>query len=98
MVRERRPALVAYACLFVGDRRDAEDLVHDAIVRTFARQRGVGDVRSAEAYVRQVIRTVFLDQVRSRRTWSRKVHLLAGAGSVAPAEDAATAATDVRAA
>ena len=59
MVRERRSALVAYACLFVVDRRDAEDLVHDAIVRTFARPRAVTEVHAAEGYVRQAIRTVF---------------------------------------
>jgi len=64
MVRERRSALVAYACLFVVDRRDAEDLVHDAIVRTFARPRAVTEVHAAEGYVRQAIRTVFLDQTR----------------------------------
>jgi len=98
MVRERRSALVAYACLFVVDRRDAEDLVHDAIVRTFARPRAVTEVHAAEGYVRQAIRTVFLDQTRKRQTWRGKAHLFDGASSAPGAEDAAAAATDVGAA
>jgi len=37
LLRERRPALIGYAALLTGDRREAEDLVHDAVVRTFGR-------------------------------------------------------------
>lgn len=95
MVQERRSALVAYACLFVVDRRDAEDLVHDALVRTFSRPRAIADVHSAEGYVRQAVRTAFLDQTRRRRTWRNKAHLLVGDEQVRPAEESATAATDV---
>lgn len=98
MVRERRSALVAYACLFVVDRRDAEDLVHDAIVRTFARPRSVTEIHAAEGYVRQAIRSVFLDQSRSRRTARSKAHLVDDVAQVRGAEDAATASADVGAA
>ena len=98
MVRGRRSALVAYACLFVADRRDAEDLVHEALVRTFARPRVVTEVHAAEGYVRQAIRTVYLDQVRRRRTWHEKAHLLGPGPSVRAAEDAASASADVGAA
>jgi RNA polymerase sigma-70 factor (ECF subfamily) len=98
MLQERRSALVAYACLIVVDRRDAEDLVHEAIVRTFSRPRAVTEVHAAEGYVRQAVRTVFLDQTRSRRTWLGKVHLLADGSVARPAEDAATASADVGAA
>ncbi|MBO9556339.1 MAG: sigma-70 family RNA polymerase sigma factor [Cellulomonas sp.] len=98
MVRDRRSALVAYACLFVVDRRDAEDLVHEALVRTFARPRVVTDPHAAEGYVRQAIRTVYLDQARRRRTRQEKAHLLDPGGPVPPADDAATASADVGAA
>jgi RNA polymerase sigma-70 factor (ECF subfamily) len=87
---------VAYACLFVVDRRDAEDLVHDAVVRTFARPRSVPDARSAEAYVRQAVRTAFLDQSRRRRTSREAAHLLDDAPTVRAAEDVAAASVDVR--
>lgn len=72
VIRERRPALVGYACLFVRDRSAAEDLVQEALVRTFARRRAIDDVHQAEAYVRRAIRTSFLDQARkdsSGRAW-----------------------------
>lgn len=98
MVRQRRSALVAYACLFVVDRRDAEDLVHEAIVRTFSRPRAVTEIHAAEGYVRQAIRTVFLDQTRARRTWSGKAHLFDGEPSARAPEGAATASADVGAA
>lgn len=98
LIRERRSALIGYACLFVADRRDAEDLVHEAVVRTFSRPRTISDVNAAEGYVRQAIRTVFLDQIRKQRTWQHKAHLF-GDDSPAPgAEQAASAAIDVRSA
>lgn len=98
VVRDRRSALIGYACLFTVDRREAEDLVHDAIVRTFARPRSVTDVHAAEGYVRQAIRTAFLDQVRSRRHWRENAHLFEDEPATRSAEDTATAAVDVRSA
>ncbi|WP_298455265.1 sigma-70 family RNA polymerase sigma factor [uncultured Cellulomonas sp.] len=98
MIRERRSALVGYACLFVVDRREAEDLVHEAVVRTLSRTRSVTDVHAAEGYVRAAIRTTFLDGVRRQRTWRERLHLLADPTSAPAAEHAATAAVDVRSA
>jgi len=76
LVRERRGALVGYAYLLAGERSAAEDLVHDAIIRTFSRARRLDDVRSAEAYVRRTISTQFLNGRRSRATARAKQHLL----------------------
>lgn len=98
VVRDRRSALVGYAALFTGNRRDAEDLVHDAVVRTFARPRSLTDVHTAEAYVRQAVRTSFLDGARRHRTWRSRAHLfVVDADSPSP-EHATTAVIDVRAA
>jgi RNA polymerase sigma-70 factor (ECF subfamily) len=94
MVQERRSALVAYARLFTADRGEAEDLVHEAVVKVFSRPRRISDVHAAEGYVRQAIRTIFLDQTRTRRAWRTKEHLLPAA-TVPSAEHAATAAVDV---
>jgi RNA polymerase sigma factor (sigma-70 family) len=83
MIRLRRPALVGYAYLLTGNRSQAEDLVHDALVRTFSRARALTDVRSTEGYVRKAIATTFLNDIRSRRAFTSRQHLL-----VEPATDA----------
>ncbi|MDN4483767.1 sigma-70 family RNA polymerase sigma factor [Demequina lignilytica] len=62
LVRERRSRLVGYAYLLAGDRPTAEDLVHDAIIRTFSRARRLDHVNEAEAYVRRTILTQFLNR------------------------------------
>ena len=69
LLRDRRPALVAYASLLTGDRAAAEDLVHDAVVRTFGRPRALPNVNAADAYVRRAITSIFIDRARSRRRW-----------------------------
>lgn len=74
LVRERGPALVGYAYLLCGDRRQAEDLVQDALVKTFARG-SAGAPRSAEAYVRRAILTTYIDGFRRRRRWEAVRHL-----------------------
>ena len=75
VARERGKALGAYAYLLTGDLRDAEDLVQDALVKTFVRNRSV-DLSSAEAYVRRAILTTYIDGYRRRRQWDRVRHLL----------------------
>lgn len=74
VVRTRRGALVGYACMFAPP-AEAEDLVQDALMRTFARKRSFEDVYAAEAYVRTAIRTSFLDRARSRKAWGSRAHL-----------------------
>jgi RNA polymerase sigma-70 factor (ECF subfamily) len=95
MVRDRRSALVAYARLFAADRHEAEDLVHEAVVKVFARPRRITDVHAAEGYVRQAIRTTFLDQARGRTTRRAKAHLIAPADAVRAADGPASASVDV---
>ncbi|MEN0128816.1 MAG: sigma-70 family RNA polymerase sigma factor [Brevundimonas sp.] len=77
LVRERGPALVGHAYLLTGDLREAEDLVQDALVKVFTRGRPVAEIRSAEAYVRTAIHTLFLDGYRRRRRWASIRHLAA---------------------
>ncbi|GEA87091.1 RNA polymerase sigma factor [Cellulomonas cellasea] len=98
VVQERRPALVGYAYLFTADRSRAEDLVHDALVRTAGRPRTLTDVHTAEGYVRQAIRTLYLDSARRQTSWRAKLHLLADADDAPSPERAVTAGLDVRAA
>lgn len=98
VVRTRRMALIAYACLFTRDRVEAEELVQEAVVRTFSRARTWPDARSAEAYVRTAIRTSFLDATRRRRTWRDASHLFAGDRTGRSPDETAATGIDVRAA
>jgi RNA polymerase sigma factor (sigma-70 family) len=69
LLQSRRPALIGYATLLTGDRNEAEDLVHDAIVRTFGRPRSFPSLNAADAYVRRAIASAFIDRARSKRSW-----------------------------
>ncbi|GIG54881.1 RNA polymerase sigma factor [Demequina activiva] len=65
LVRERGPRLTAYAALLVGRDGDAEDLVHDALVKVFSRRRRLASVGQAEAYVRSAMPSIVIDRARS---------------------------------
>ena len=65
LLDERGPRLVAYAALLVGRDGDAEDLVHDAIVKVFSRPRPLRTVDEAEAYVRSAMPSIVIDKGRS---------------------------------
>lgn len=98
VVRTRRASLLGYAYVLTLDAHEAEDLLQEALVRTFARRRALEDVGAAEAYVRAAIRTGFLDGVRRRRTRRGKAHLLADDHGRRSPDDVAVAGLDVRAA
>ncbi len=70
LARERGRALVAYAYLLTGDMRDAEDLAQDALVKTVVRTRSGLDLDTAEAYVRRVMASTFVDGRRRWRRWT----------------------------
>ncbi len=98
LVRARGPALVGYAYLLCGDRREAEDLVQDALVKTFARGRAGTRPENMEGYVRRAILTTFLDGFRRRNRWAAVRHLVA-VPDVAPGHEAASGErADLRAA
>lgn len=71
LIAERGQRLVAYGRMLVTRDGDAEDLVHDAIVKTFSRNRGIRDLDHAEAYVRRTMPTIAIDRARSRGARSR---------------------------
>jgi RNA polymerase sigma-70 factor (sigma-E family) len=65
-VEARWPALVRYAYALTGDRGHAEDVVQQALERTWRRWRHVR-IDSAEGYVRTVIARLVISRWRSRR-------------------------------
>lgn len=68
VMRERGSGLLAYARLLTGNDAEAEDVLQDALVRSFSRGHRFTHVNAAEAYVRRAIPSVFIDRLRGRRT------------------------------
>ena len=66
LLHSRRGRLRAYATMLAGASL-ADDLVQDALIATFAKNRGLDSVDSAEAYVKRAITTKYLDLVRKDR-------------------------------
>lgn len=95
LVRTRGTALVGYAYLLCGDRREAEDLVQDALVRTFARGR-ITETAALEGYVRRTVLNTYLDGFRRRRRWAAVRHLVAEPGARPGPEAPSSARVDVQ--
>jgi RNA polymerase sigma factor (sigma-70 family) len=75
LVRDRERALLGYAYLVCGDPTQAQDLVQDALVRTFSKPRPGLTILKAEAYVRRAITSTYVDHYRRRQRWTRVQHL-----------------------
>ncbi|WP_084104725.1 SigE family RNA polymerase sigma factor [Demequina sp. NBRC 110056] len=75
LVRSRERALLSYAYLVCGDPVQAQDLVQDALVRTFSRERKGLTAVKAEGYVRRAITTTYVDHYRRVQRWQRVQHL-----------------------
>ncbi|MGC4175410.1 sigma-70 family RNA polymerase sigma factor [Demequina sp.] len=71
VMRERAPRLLAYAALLTGDDAEAQDVLQDALVRSFSRGRAFDNANLAEAYVRRTIPSVFIDRLRKRKAAER---------------------------
>jgi RNA polymerase sigma-70 factor (sigma-E family) len=98
LIATRGRALTGYAYLLCGDITDAEDLVQDALVKTFSRRRAGLALASAEGYVRQAILTTYVDGWRRRGRWATRLHLVAEASSVDGPEAGTATRVDVVAA
>ncbi|WP_430868742.1 RNA polymerase sigma factor [Demequina aurantiaca] len=61
LVRERGSALFGYAYVLTGNRHAADDLVQDALIRTFRKGRGDMPLNAAHAYVKRAMLTAFID-------------------------------------
>ncbi|GAB3868921.1 sigma-70 family RNA polymerase sigma factor [Dactylosporangium cerinum] len=90
LVQQRGAALKRYGFLLCGDSGDAEDLVQDALVRTFSSARHP-DIAQLEGYVRKVMLNLYLDRDRRRRVFRRLLPL-----TVPPAPPDRHAESEVR--
>lgn len=73
----RYGALLAYATALTGQRATAEDLVQEALVRTFARHRTIHSSKHAENYVRRTIASLYIDKRRRAKLFERTARRLA---------------------
>lgn len=78
LVRDRERALLGYAYLVCGNATEAQDLVQDALVRTFSKPRPGLTALKAEAYVRRAITSTYVDRYRRRQRWQAVQHLFTG--------------------
>jgi RNA polymerase sigma factor (sigma-70 family) len=96
LVRERGRSLVAYGYLLTGNTRDAEDLFHDAVVKTFSRGKGSVSLGEAEAYVRRAMFSAHTDAGRRSSAWQRVLHLLGSADSQSSSSTTVEFRTDLQ--
>lgn len=64
VTRDAGPRLAAFGFVLTGSQSDAEELVQEAIVKTFVRRPRLTDVAAAEQYVRVAMRTLVIDRSR----------------------------------
>lgn len=64
LLRERGRALFGYAFMMTGDRHVAEDVLQDALVRTFRSRAVATSLDAAHAYVKAAIATTAIDHRR----------------------------------
>lgn len=95
LARTRGPALVGYGYLLTGELHAAQDLVQDALVRTFARHRAGADAERLESYVRQAMLNIYRDAYRKRRTWFGVRPLVAERAVYGPPDVVAAEKVDV---
>lgn len=69
-VAHRRPMLYRTALLLCGDPHRAEDIVQNALSKLYVSWRRVSRMESVDAYVRRMVVTSHLDEVR--RPWRRE--------------------------
>lgn len=94
LVEQHGKALLRYGYLLTQNTAAAEDLVQDALVRTFIRMRAGTSVDSANAYVRRAMLTIYLDAHRRRSRFLGMRHLVAAPEEHADADTATS--VDVR--
>lgn len=78
LVRERWGRLVGHAMLVAATRDEAEDLVQDALVRTFGSRARFATLAEAEQYVRRAVVSRSVDEHRRRARERGAVQRLAG--------------------
>lgn len=69
------PGLRRYARALIGSRQDADDLVHECVIRALARQDCWSEIRNVRAYLFSILHNVYIDGTRSSIPAGRMIHL-----------------------
>ena len=69
LTRDAGPRLAAYGFILTGSQSEAEELVQEAIVKTFVRRPRLTEPAAAERYVRLAMKTLTIDKARKARRW-----------------------------
>ena len=72
VTRDAGARLAAYGYVLTGSQSDAEELVQEAIVKTFVRRPRLSDPAAAEQYIRLAMKTLTIDKARKEARF-RKV-------------------------
>ncbi len=86
LMNDRYPRLLARAGMLAASRAEAEDVVQDALIKTFSRRRRFDSVAAAESYVRKAIVTCYVDRSTreaSQRNRHERAELQAVNGTIA---------------
>lgn len=98
VVRQRGPALLAYAYVLTGDHAEAEDLVQEALLRVFGALGRPLPTNAAHTYVKRAISTTFIDRSRKRKARPQIADGVAADKAVVDHADAVTTAQAIHAA
>ncbi|MDE0572721.1 RNA polymerase sigma factor [Demequina sp. B12] len=89
LLAERGAALHGYAVALTGNHHAAEDLLQDALVKTFRSGRGSVTVNEAHAYVKRAMQSAAIDSHRRRRARPEESELTPHTDAAAPDPTAA---------
>jgi RNA polymerase sigma-70 factor (sigma-E family) len=76
MVAARQRALLRTAYLLTQSEVEAQDLVQEALTRTYARLRSFTDPNAVESYVRRCMVSIFIDAGRRQTLFVKRRHSL----------------------
>lgn len=75
VLRVAGPRLAAYGYVLTGSQSDAEELVQEAIVKTFVRRPRLTDAAAAEQYVRLAMKSTAIDRARKDERFRKRAPL-----------------------
>ena len=67
--------LAAYGYVLTGSQSEAEDLVQEAVVKTFVRRPRIDNLAAAEQYVRLAMKTTAIDKARKDERFRKRAPL-----------------------